>query len=305
MVTDPPTVIKRAFVTGATGIVGAPLCLQLAEKGVDVIAFSRTTRNHGLPTEVGHVAGDILDPDAIENAARGCDVVFHVAAAVHGSASSYPEFQKVNVQGTENVINVAQRLGAKLIHVSTVNVAGFRSGRLADSYAATKSEAEELVEQAVADGLNAVIVRPATVFGTEIGRAGLLIDRLLTGTLKILPAPARRISPVWSEDLAVALIRAAEVSSPGKVFTVAGPTLTTGEFVKRVCEAAGTRRPIVSIPGWMFAVPLQLAWWGRGLTRWTPPVTVEALMNGSAHDGHQASEDLGFQYTAIGDIFGS
>lgn len=305
MVTDPPTVIKRVLVTGATGIVGVPLCRQLTEKGVKIVAYSRTAGNHDLPADVSHVIGDILDPDSIEKAVNGCDVVFHAAAAVHGSVSRYAEFYRINVQGTESVINAARRFGAKLVHVSTVNVAGFRSGELADAYAATKSEAEELVQRAVSDGLDAVIVRPATVFGTEIGRAGLLVDRLLSGTLRILPAPSRRISPVWSEDLAGALIRAADMADTGRTFTIAGPTITTGEFVKQVCDAAGTRRPIASIPAWMFAVPLQLAWWGRGLTHWTPPVTVESLLNGSAHEGQQAAEELGFQYTTISDIFSS
>jgi hypothetical protein len=54
----------------------------------------------------------------------------------------------------------------------------------------------------------------------------------------------------------------------------------------------------------MFSVPLQLAWWLRKVTRWTPPVSVESLMNGSAHDGAVAASELGFQYTDIDEIFG-
>ena len=304
MVTNPAIGFKHAFVTGATGIVGVPLCRALVRAGVSVTAFSRNLTPDALPEEVVHVSGSILDGDAVAAAAKGANVVFHVAAAVHGSASTYSDFESVNVTGTENVIDAALESGANLVHVSTVNVKGFRAGALRDSYAETKSVAEELVMEAVDDGLTASIVRPATVFGNELGRAGLLVDRLLAGSLRVLPAPSRRISPVWSEDLAKALILAAADDHSGRVFTVAGPTVSTGEFVKSVTGAADTRGVMLSIPAGMFSVPLQLAWWLRKVTRWTPPVSVESLMNGSAHDGAVAASELGFQYTDINEIFG-
>ena len=304
MVTNPAIDFKHAFVTGATGIVGVPLCRALLRAGVRVTAFSRNLKPGVLPAEVDHVSGSILDRGAIAAAAEGADVVFHVAAAVHGSASTYSDFESVNVSGTQNVIEVARESGANLVYVSTVNVQGFRTGALQDAYAETKSIAEELVMATVDGGLTASIVRPATVFGNEAGRAGLLVDRLLAGSLKVLPAPSRRISPVWSGDLAEALILAAADDHSGRVFTVAGPTVSTGEFVKSVTGAADTRGVMLSIPAGMFSVPLQLAWWLRKVTRWTPPISVESLMNGSAHDGAVAASELGFQYTDINEIFG-
>lgn len=303
MVTDPAMRFKHAFVTGATGIVGVALCRKLIEMGVQVTSYSRGAASDRLPESVQHVQGDILDEASLLASAVGADVIFHVAAAVHGSASTYDEFKHINVVGTKSAIQAASKVGAKLVHVSTVNVEGFRSGDLVDPYAATKSEAEDLIDEAVASGLEAVIVRPATVFGNEQGRAGLLVDRLFSGSLRVLPAPSRRISPVWSDDLALALIRAAEVGSSGRTYTLAGPTVSTGEFVNSVSQAAGVRGPMLSIPALIFAVPLQLAWWLRALTRWTPPVSVESLMNGSAHDGSIAASELGFNYTAVAEIF--
>ena len=303
MVTDPAIGFKHAFVTGATGMVCVPLCRALVRAGVSVTAFSRNLVSAVLPEEVAHVRGSILDKDALTKAAEGADVVFHVAAAVHGSASTYSDFERINVTGTQNVIEVARQSGANLIHVSTVNVDGYRAGALRDAYAETKSIAEELVIAAVDGGLTASIVRPATVYGNEVGRTGLLVGRLLAGSLRVLPAPSRLISPVWAGDLAKALILAAAGDHSGRVFTVAGPVVSTGEFVKSVETAVGTHGLMFSIPASMFVAPLQLAWWLRKLTRWTPPVSVESLMNGSAHDGAKAASELGFQYTDISEIF--
>jgi nucleoside-diphosphate-sugar epimerase len=297
---------KHAFVTGATGIVGIPLCRKLSEMGIRVTAYSRSSGDLDLPSGVNHVKGDIQHPVVLAEAAQGADVIFHLAAAVHGSASAYVDFQRINVAGTENVIRVARDTGAKLVHVSTVNVDGFRQGNLRDAYAATKSRAEELVAEAVSkDGLDAVTVRPATVFGSEPGRAGLIVDRLFFGSLKILPAPSRMISPVWAGDLATALINAAVSGIAGQVYTIAGPATSTADFVTSICESAGVSPPRFSIPAWVIVVPLQIAWWGRVLTRWTPLVSVEAVRNGSVHEGTQAANDLAFSYTSISEIFSS
>lgn len=305
MTTTPFMSIKNAFVTGATGIVGLPLCSELVSMGIRVTAYSRSATELEFPEGIDVVSGDILDAHSMVSAAEGCDVVFHLAAAVHGSATNHAGFKEVNVTGTVNAIRAARVNDAKLIHVSTVNVEAFRSGDLNDDYSSTKARAEDLVSEAVDTGLEALIIRPATVFGTEKGQAGFIVDRLLTGKLKVLPAPSRKISPVWSVDLARALVSAARVGELGKVYTIAGPTLSTGEFVKTVCENSGLMKPFVSIPAWIFAIPLQVAWWLRKATRWTPPVSVESLLTGSVHDGSASSQELDFEYSSIAKIFGS
>lgn len=303
MVTDSAIGFKHAFVTGATGIVGVALCRKLINIGVQVTGYSRGSGVSLSLDGVRFVRGDILDKAGLTTSAAGADVIFHVAAAVHGSASTYEEFEQMNVVGSKNAIHAALETGAKLVHVSTVNVDGYRNGDLADSYSETKSIAEDLISEAVANGLDAVIVRPATVFGEQQGRAGLLVDRLLAGSLNVLPAPSRRISPVWSGDLAVALIQAAKIGVAGRTYTIAGTTISTGGFVNSIASAAGLRSPLLTIPARVFAVPLQLAWWSRSLTRWTPPVSVESLLNGSTHDGTAAARDLKFKYTLINEIF--
>jgi len=304
MVTDPLAGFKRAFVTGATGIVGVPLCRKLVDMGFEVSAYSRRTTNQVLPPSIDHVIGDISNLESLAAAAKDSDVVFHLAAAVHGSASTYGGFETVNVGGTENVVRVAAQSGAKLVHVSTANVDGYRRDTLRDSYAETKARAEEIVLREIDDGvLDAVIIRPATVFGSESGIAGLLVDRLLARKLKTLPAPSRQISPVWSEDLADALIQAAVSGVKREIYTVAGPTMSTGDFVAAVCESAGVRSPMVSIPLWAFVIPLQIAWWVKRFTRWVPPVSVESARSSSIYDGTRAATELGFSYTDISEIF--
>ena len=303
MVTNPSVRFKHAFVTGATGIVGAPLCEMIAKMGIPVTAYSRTSTG-GLRSEgVRYLTGDILDIGPLRRAAQNADVIFHVAAAVHNSVATLDAYENVNVIGTRNVIQVAREMNAKVIYVSTVNVDGFLKGELINDYARTKSQAEDLVRIAVDDGLDAVILRSASVFGNQLGSAGLIVDRILDRSLKILPAPSRMISPVWSCDLAVALIKATEVGRIGYTYTIAGPTMTTSDFVSFVSKTTGTSLSILSLPVWIAWIPLQLAWWCKALTRWTPPISIESLTSHSIHDGRQAARELGFRYTPLSEIF--
>ncbi|NQW21515.1 MAG: NAD-dependent epimerase/dehydratase family protein [Chloroflexi bacterium] len=303
MITTLPPRFKHAFVTGGTGMVGASLCNRLSAMGVRVTAFSRNSQSKFLHDSVDLVTGDITDSDAVLKAAEDADIVFHVAAAVHGSESTFEGFRLINVTGTENVINAVETLGIRMIYVSSVNVDGFNRGQLADPYAHTKAMAEELVLEAIERGVDAVVIRPATVFGSESGRSGLVVDRILSGSLKVLPAPSRKISPVWVEDLAIALTSAAQVGVSGRIYTVAGPTVSTGEFARSISESVGIRSFFVPVPAWLITIPLQIAWWTKAITRWIPPVSVEAVRSGSVHDGGVAAAELGFSYTPIVEIF--
>ena len=138
MVTDTSTVFKHAFVTGATGIVGSRLCERLIETGVRVTGYSRTSARYEQPAGVNQVVGDICDVETLMTASQGADVIFHLAGAVHGSHKTFQGYSDVNVNGTQNIVKTARSIDAKLIHVSTVNVEGFRGGELKDYYSNTK-----------------------------------------------------------------------------------------------------------------------------------------------------------------------
>lgn len=303
MVTDMSTRFKHAFVTGATGIVGSRLCERLSEIGIRVTAYSRTASRHKQPDGVSQVYGDIRDAETLMTASPSVDVIFHLAGAVHNSYKTFEGYREVNVGGTENVAELARAVGAKLIHVSTVNVEGFRNGELKDYYANTKSQAEDLIRDAVAGGLDAVIVRPATIFGNSAGRAGMIVDRILNGSLHVLPAPSRMISPVWVDDLASALINAVDLGQKNHTYTVAGPAIKTSDFVKSVCALIGTPSPLISVPSWALVLPIHLAWWSKRITHWVPPISVESIKHDSVYDGEKAASDLRFIYTPLTDIF--
>lgn len=173
--------MRRALVTGATGMLGSYLVQRLAESGYEVRALVRASSRadwlREMRAEIVH--GELADARALVSAAEGCDVVMHAAAAI-GPQSNWETFRLGNVQGTSNVVDACVRAGARLVHVSSTAVYGDSRYEMApvnersplprlpeaDAYGRSKQEAERIVMDAQARGrIWAAIVRPPVMYG--------------------------------------------------------------------------------------------------------------------------------------------
>ena len=168
----------RVLVTGATGFTGGHLARTLAGKGYAVRALVRDQGRAAALTQSGIelVAGELEDRASLDRAARGVDVVYHIAAIYRQAGLPEARYRAVNATAVRSVIEAAARSGARrVVHCSTVGVHGdiehppagedapFRPG---DVYQATKVEGEAIARQASADtGIAVVIARPTGIYG--------------------------------------------------------------------------------------------------------------------------------------------
>ncbi|MBB3109687.1 nucleoside-diphosphate-sugar epimerase [Paenibacillus phyllosphaerae] len=126
---------------------------------------------------VRFVQADLRDAAAVARACAGQDAVFH-CGALSTPWGDYREFQAVNVGGTRNVVDGCRKHGVqRLIHVSTPSIyfdykdrIGIRESdalpaKPVNAYAATKLQAEHVVQEAFAQGLAGLILRPRAIFG--------------------------------------------------------------------------------------------------------------------------------------------
>jgi 2-alkyl-3-oxoalkanoate reductase len=76
--------VRRALVTGATGLVGSHIVERLQEDGWHVRALVRDTAGAAWLSSLGAelVKGNVLDAAAFARAATYCDAIFHCAAAI-------------------------------------------------------------------------------------------------------------------------------------------------------------------------------------------------------------------------------
>ncbi len=176
-----------ALVTGSTGFIGANLCRELCNLGIQVRAFHRTNSStmllDGLPVE--HITGDLTQPESLLPALKDVDVLFHSGAQLN-SRGGLESLVQVNVSGTRSLLDAALQQGVKRV-VYTSSTAALGAPKLTGGtgskaeflteahtwnlkpeqwlYGYSKYLSEMEAQYAVSRGLDVVIVNPAVVFG--------------------------------------------------------------------------------------------------------------------------------------------
>ena len=201
----------KILVTGADGFIGSHLVEELVKKGYDVKAFAMynsfntwgwlDTFEKDLLDQIEIVTGDVRDPNAVRNALKGCDSVFHLAAliAIPFSYVAPDAYVDTNIKGTLNVLQAARDLNSSRVLVtSTSEVYGTAQYVPIDEkhpfqgqspYSATKIGADRLAESFFRSfELPVTIVRPFNTYGPrQSARAVIptIIMQLLSGKEEI------------------------------------------------------------------------------------------------------------------------
>jgi len=179
---------KKTLVTGAGGFIGSHLVETLVREGYEVRAFTHYNANshwynlNKIPAEVLDsievIAGDIADPYSVDNAVKGCDLVFHLAALI-GIPYSYvapASYVSTNINGTLNVLEACRKHAVeRIIHTSTSETYGSAQYVPIDEkhplvgqspYSASKIGADKLAESYYLSFETPVtIVRPFNTYG--------------------------------------------------------------------------------------------------------------------------------------------
>ena len=169
----------KVLVTGANGLVGANLVRALLARGWKVRALVRQKSDlrslRGLAVEI--FVGDVLQPETLPDAARGCELVFHAAAVFSYWNQTVETLKRIAVEGTINVLEAAHRAGARrvILTSSTVVLGSSRTRHVRDEtslcnetdpYSVAKARQEETaLQHAAALGLELVAVCPAMCLG--------------------------------------------------------------------------------------------------------------------------------------------
>ncbi len=252
----------KYFVTGATGFVGGVLAKQLIAAGHEVHASVRSLEKAGDLQTLGAklFKGDVTDKGSMREAMTGVDGVFHVAGWYKVGAKDKSGGEKINVQGTRNVLELMQELNIpKGVYTSTLAINSDTKGKMVDEtyrftgkhiseYDRTKAVAHDIANEFIAKGLPLVIVMPDMIYGPgDTSTLRINIIDFLKGRLPLLPAQFG-VCFAHVEDTVRGHILAMEKGKAGETYIIAGEPHTMVDAFKLASEVTGKRMPIVVPP---------------------------------------------------------
>jgi nucleoside-diphosphate-sugar epimerase len=300
------------FLTGATGFVGGRLARQLRKAGHAVKAVVRNPAKAGDLAALGVTLfpGDVTDKESLRAAMAGAEGVFHVAGWYKLGVKDKRDGERVNVQGTRNVLEVMRDLGVpKGVYTSTLAVFSDTGGKLVDEgyrftgkhlseYDRSKAAAHDIADEFIRQGLPLVIVQPGMIYGP--GDTSSLRASLRQYLKRQLPMLPRGQTMCWAhvDDVARAHVLAMEKGKPGETYIIAGPPHSLIEFYEIAEEITGVPAPKMHAPPWMVKTTAALT----GVLERVLPIpaqyTAEALReiagNTYLGDNAKAKRELGY-----------
>jgi nucleoside-diphosphate-sugar epimerase len=279
----------RIFVTGASGFVGGAATRRLVADGHEVRAMSRSEASDQV---IGALGAEPVRCD-LENIAAShvgnAEAVVHCAAYVEqwGPADAW---RRLNVDGTRNVLAAARCAGARrFIHISTESVlwrgqhlrgVDETYPRAPDSpypYAATKAQAEELVEDASSPEFTTITLRPRFVWGPGDTTLMPVLEQMARqGKFMWIDGGRARTSTTHIDNLVQAIVLSLTRGRSGEAYFVLDDGVRTmREMLSGMAAARGVDLADRSAPAWIadaIGATCEILWRTLPL-RGAPPLT--------------------------------
>jgi dihydroflavonol-4-reductase len=275
-----------------------------------------------LPDGVDFRRGSILDAAALEQAMAGVQHVYHIAGIPHMWVREKTDYARVNSEGTERVLDLAQRDGVeRVVHCSTEAILMPRRAcpdTLIDEdnpppfddmpgpYTQSKHKAEQVALMAVAKGLDVCLVNPTIPIGPH--------DSNMTPPAAMLATFMAGKSPVFLDcvlnivdvrDVAAGMILAAEHGRTGERYILGGENLSLRDVLGMLETTSGRRMPKHTLPaGAALAAAHITEWLADRVTGKTPAATREGVrlaLRSAPLDSGKARRELGYAPRPIGE----
>jgi nucleoside-diphosphate-sugar epimerase len=238
------------LVAGGSGFIGSAVVRRLVSRGDDVAVMTAhparsRSRIEGMGARVVH--GDVLDPSSLDRAVQGAEAVIQAL-----TFPSYPAekprkrytFDEFDHLGTERLAAAAANAGVKkFVYASGTGVAPdapkvwFRA----------KWFGEEAIRAAA---IPHAIIRPSWVYGPEDPSLNKFVafHRWLP-FIPVIGDGTQRLQPVFVDDVAEAMVQAADPTGPAGTFEIGGPhVMTMNEVLRTLMEVRGSVKPLIHFP---------------------------------------------------------
>ncbi|MCM0082522.1 NAD-dependent epimerase/dehydratase family protein [Geomonas sp. Red32] len=255
----------KAFVTGATGFIGASIVRELLKDGYEVRVLARPGSDRrnldGLEVEI--FEGDLSDQASLTRGLAGCGQLFHAAADYRLWTKTPASMYDANVGGTTRILAAALEAGVgKVVYTSSVGTLGNPGdgtpgtestpvdfGQMVGDYKKSKFLAERAAEEFIAKGLPLVIVNPSTPVGPmdiKPTPTGKIIVDFLNGKMPAYLDTGLNLIDV--ETCARGHLLAAEKGRIGEKYILGNENLTLARIFTLLSGITGLKAPKVRLP---------------------------------------------------------
>ena len=314
------------LVTGGTGLVGSHLLLRLAMDGTKVRAIYRTAETlekvkkifsyytleaTSLFNSIDWIEGNILDIPSLEEAFSGITHVYHCAALISFNPSDFEKLERVNREGTANIVNISIATGVqKICHVSTIGTIGRSatkkkateetewSRQHANPYAITKYLSEMEVWRGAQENINVLIVNPGVILGPGFWESG-------SGSFFKIAAKGYSYYPpggsgfVTVTDVVRIMVELMKSDIRGERYITVAKNLSFKEILNRIALSMDKEPPHKELSIRLLHIGRFLDWLRNLLTgkqRTITKSTVHGLEHPTEFDNTKIKEALGFEF---------
>ncbi len=255
----------KTIVTGANGFLGSWLCKRLLDEGHEVTALVRKTSDL---SEIEHLKlnyeyGDVTNKASLQTAFKNKDYVFHLAGLIAYKKADRPMMDKVNIGGTQNVVDVlTEQKQAKLLNLSSVVAVGasftpkelteespYTIHKLNLGYFETKHTAEKIVCAAAKENkIHAINVNPSTIYGFGDAKKGSRKTQVKVARGKFPFYTGGGVNVVAAEDVTDGIMKAITKGRSGERYLLTSENMTIKELFTKISGFAGVKAPKILMP---------------------------------------------------------
>jgi nucleoside-diphosphate-sugar epimerase len=298
----------RCFVTGATGLVGSHLLIDLLEKKHEVCALYRSEEKkdatkkiflhynkENLFTHINWIKGDVLDILSLIEACKNIQHVYHCAAIVSFNKKRRNELYKINIEGTANVVDACiQNKIEKLCFVSSITALGTSKTEINEetswqnkttptAYSTSKYYSENEIWRGVAEGLKAVIVNPGVIIGPGNWNEGsAALFRKVWEGLKYYTESTTGFVDV--RDVAVCMEKLMNSSIENKKYILVSENISFKKVLSNIAIALEKPLPSIKANKFLIEIAWRLEWIKTFFTGKEPVITKESVRIATDND---------------------
>jgi nucleoside-diphosphate-sugar epimerase len=310
------------LITGGTGFIGIPLVKRLYELGHKLKLLVRETSDispfKGLDN-IEYITGDVRDIESIYKAVNGVDLIYHLAGLVSIWAKDKKNYYNINVEGAENIAEVALKNNLILFYMSSFGALGpnpIDSTEPTDEsfphvdffindYERTKYLGREKIKEYSEKGLKTVIFYPGFVYGPgDFNIYGEMVFDIVADQFLGLPGKGDAIfCMTYLDDVIDGMVNLIDREDLiGQSFVLGGENIKIREYLNLIADIAEVKKPR-KLPMWAGVLYGRLCRFKANLLKKRVPYITPDMIIGMKYNwsfsSKSAIEKLGYRITPI------